>query len=33
VNFLTPKNATLKLHDPKKFQFPKFFLIQLLLLF
>ena len=24
MNFLTPKNATLKLHDPKKFQFQIF---------
>jgi hypothetical protein len=28
VNFLTTKNTTLKLHDPKKFPFTKFYLIQ-----
>ena len=33
MNFLTPKNTTLKLHDLKKFQFPKHYSIQLLLLF
>ena len=26
VNFFTPKNTTLKIHDLKKFQFTKFYL-------
>ena len=30
--FLTPKYTTLKLHDPQKFQFSKFYLVQKLLL-
>ena len=28
MNFLTTKNTTLKLHDPKKFQFLEFYLVQ-----
>ena len=32
VNFLTTKNTTLKLHDPEKFLFSKFYLVQKLLL-